>query len=111
MGGGAGILPFADIIRVLDDLEISLQIIAVTGENHRLRRELAKLEATLKNCTLNPLGYIDNIHELMAVADLLLSKPGGMTSAEAIATGLPILIYRPIPGQEEANTSYLVNQR
>ncbi|HYM92122.1 MAG TPA: glycosyltransferase, partial [bacterium] len=53
-------------------------------------------------------GYVDNVEELMAVSDLLITKAGGVTVSEALAMGLPMLIYRPIPGQEEGNTAYLL---
>ena len=52
--------------------------------------------------------YVDNVHELMSISDLIITKPGGLTAAEALSKGLPMLIYRPIPGQEEANTRQLL---
>ncbi|MBP2650197.1 MAG: Monogalactosyldiacylglycerol synthase [Firmicutes bacterium] len=110
MGGGAGVMPMTEIIKTCDQVGIPLQVIAVAGNNKSLYRQLEKLKMRLKHCDLKLYGYVDNIHELMAVADLLISKPGGMTSAEALCAGLPMLIYRPIPGQEEANTRYLVDK-
>jgi len=110
MGGGAGVMPMADIITACDKIAAPLQIIAVTGNNAALRRELLDLQSRLTNCTLLPLGFVDNVHDLMAAADLLISKPGGMTAAESLCRGLPMIIFRPIPGQEEANTRYLVDK-
>ena len=55
-------------------------------------------------------GICGQCHELMAISDLIITKPGGMTSAEALCRGLPMIIYRPIPGQEEANTAFLTNK-
>jgi len=111
MGGGAGVMPMTKIIRACDDTGLSLTILAVAGNNRSLYRQLEKTKQQLKNCELKIYGYVDNVHELMAVSDLLISKPGGMTSAEALSLGLPMLIYRPIPGQEEANTRYLIEKK
>ena len=55
-----------------------------------------------------PLGFVTNMHELTAVADLMVSKPGGLTSSECLARGLPMLILDPIPGQEERNAAFLL---
>ncbi len=107
MGGGAGVLPMGEIVADLDSLGLPLQLIAVAGRNAALERKLHTQAAALKHVTLRPLGFVDNVHELMAAADLLISKPGGLTAAEALACGLPMVIYRPIPGQEEANTRFL----
>jgi processive 1,2-diacylglycerol beta-glucosyltransferase len=97
----------AAIVAALEGLELPLQLIAVAGRNAALREQLATLAGGLRHCTLTPLGFADNVDELMAAADLLISKPGGMTAAEALARGLPLVIFRPIPGQEEANTGFL----
>ena len=107
MGGGAGMLPMDDIALCCEDIELTLQIIVVTGNNKSIYNKLVNVQPRLSN-RVRILEYVDNIHELMAVSDLIISKPGGMTSAEALCQGLPMLIYRPIPGQEEANTNYLV---
>jgi len=108
MGGGAGVMPMPEIIGALDSLGLPFQIIAVAGYNTALRRRLAALAASLRHCRLLPLGFVDNVHQLMAAADFLISKPGGLTAAEALVKGLPLIVYRPIPGQEEANTGFLV---
>src|SRR3954454_23418557 len=54
------------------------------------------------------LGFATNMHELMAASDLILTKPGGLTSSEALALGKPLLILNPIPGQEAANSDFLL---
>jgi processive 1,2-diacylglycerol beta-glucosyltransferase len=56
------------------------------------------------------LGFVTNMHELMAVADLIITKPGGLTSSEALAMGKPLLILNPIPGQESANSDFLLER-
>jgi processive 1,2-diacylglycerol beta-glucosyltransferase len=107
MGGGAGILPMDDILLCCEQVGISLQIIVVTGNNKSMYHKLVKLLPKLRN-KVQILGFVSYINELMAVADLIISKPGGMTCAETLCVGIPMIIYKPIPGQEEANTSYLV---
>jgi processive 1,2-diacylglycerol beta-glucosyltransferase len=54
------------------------------------------------------LGFVTNMHELMAVSDLIITKPGGLTSSEALAMGKPLFILNPIPGQEAANSDFLL---
>ena len=109
MGGGAGILPMAEILTACDHLTTPVAFIAVTGKNDKLYNELAALAKRMKH-PVRVLGFVNNVHELMSCADILISKPGGMTSAEALACGLPMIIFKPIPGQEEANTRYLVER-
>ncbi|MBP2628601.1 MAG: Monogalactosyldiacylglycerol synthase [Firmicutes bacterium] len=107
MGGGAGMLPMDDILLCCENIDIALQIIVVTGNNKSIYNKLINLQSRLRK-TVRILGYINNVNELMAISDLIISKPGGMTCAETLCLGLPMLIYRPIPGQEDANTNYLV---
>lgn len=109
MGGGAGVLPMAEIIMSLNSINTSLQVIAVTGNNKKLFQQLQELQ-THVTYKLKILTFVNNIHELMAISDVLISKPGGMTSAEALSMGLPMIIYRPIPGQEEGNTKFLLEK-
>jgi processive 1,2-diacylglycerol beta-glucosyltransferase len=77
----------------------------VTGRNKELRRELAAQD---RKHPTHVLGFATNMHELMAVADLLITKPGGLTSSEALAMGKPLFILNPIPGQEAANSDFLL---
>lgn len=110
MGGGAGLLPMDKILQCCENSSIPLQIIAVTGNNKDMYKKLVQLQPKLCN-KVRVLGYVACIHELMAISHLIISKPGGVTSAETLCMGIPMLIYRPIPGQEEANTDYLVKHQ
>lgn len=110
MGGGAGVVPMDQIALACDEVDAQFQIIAVAGNNHSMYRKIASLQGDFRH-RIKALGFVNNVHELMAASDLLISKPGGMTSAEAVCRGLPMIIFKPIPGQEEANTQYLVNQK
>jgi len=108
MGGGMGFGNIENTIASLLDCDIDLQIIAVTGTNQKLK---CQLEEYLKNRSKKVLvlSYTDRINELMDIADLLITKPGGMTVSEALVKGLPIFIISPIPGQEEGNASFLIS--
>lgn len=110
MGGGAGILPMDEILEMCDQLDKPLQFIAIAGKNKQLYNKLSKFESNSKH-PIKVLGYVDNVNEIMSAADVLISKPGGMSTSEALALGLPLIIYRPIPGQEEANTRYLLDNK
>ena len=62
-----------------------------------------------KNEFVKILEYTDKVPQLMSISDLVVTKPGGLTTTESLASGLPIVIINPIPGQEEENAEYLVN--
>src|SRR4051812_15018031 len=84
-----------------------IQLIIVCGHNEKLRMQLQeKLKGSKHRILLT--GYIDYVHELMAISDLMITKPGGVTTFEAIAMELPMLLYKPIPGQEQDNAKFLV---
>ena len=108
MGGGGGLLPMDDIIgSICRHFSDDVQIIAVTGHNDKLYHRLQARHKHKKNVCI--LGFVNYIPALMALAAVIISKPGGMTSAEALCAGLPLIIYRPIPGQEEGNAQYLTS--
>lgn len=110
MGGGAGLLPMESILAAALEAMPEVQWIAVAGKNKALFQRLQELQKKWPE-QLRAFGYHDQVHRLMDAADLLVSKPGGLTVAEALCEKLPIIIYRPIPGQEEANTAYLLKQQ
>src|SRR5205807_5872057 len=99
--------PVAEILAELDKVGQLFQTVVVTGRNEELRRKLAA--ADRKHPT-HVLGFASNMHELMAVADLIITKPGGLTSSEALAMGKPIFILNPIPGQEAVNSDFLLER-
>ncbi len=105
--GGFGMGPIGDILAELDKVERPFQAVVVTGRNQELRRELAAQD---RKHPTRVLGYATNMHELMTVADLLITKPGGLTSSEALAMGKPLMILNPIPGQEAANSDFLLER-
>lgn len=107
--GAAGTDETGFMVEQLMNLKHQTQTIVVCGRNDELRARANRLQQT-SPATLRVVGYTDEMHELMGVADLFIGKPGGMTSAEAIATGLPMCVVNPIPGQEERNSDHLLEQ-
>ncbi len=107
LSGGFGMGPVGKILRELDKVEREFQILVVCGRNEQLRRELATED---RKHPTRVLGFASNMHELMAVADLIITKPGGLTSSEALALGKPLFILDPIPGQEAANSDFLLER-
>ena len=109
MGGGQGLGPIATTINILDNSEVDFQMIIVCGTNRNLYNSInRKLKSFRKKIVL--FGYYYHMEELMAISQLIISKPGGITTAEALANKLPMLIINPIPGQEESNTLYFTKQ-
>ena len=107
LSGGFGMGPVAEILAELDKVPQPFQTVVVTGRNEELRRKLA---AQTRKHPTHVLGFATNMHELMAVADLIITKPGGLTSSEALALGKPLFILNPIPGQEAANSDFLLER-
>lgn len=105
MGGGRGLIPFHRILRGLLRLPRPVQVIPVLGAGKRNR--IVRWQAHRHGESVRILEYVDNIHELMEVADVIVSKPGGMTSSEILAKRLPFVMVSPLPGQEKRNQVYL----
>lgn len=105
LGGGFGMGPVAKILAELDAAAGQFQTVVVAGRNEKLRRELAARDH--KHPT-RVLGFSSDMHQLMAIAQLIITKPGGLTTSEALAMGKPLFILNPIPGQEAANSDFLL---
>ncbi|MFZ7104047.1 MAG: MGDG synthase family glycosyltransferase [Peptococcaceae bacterium] len=106
MGGGLGLGKIEDAVYKLIN-KTDLQLMVVTGSNKKLKSNLELLQ---RDQRLHVYGFVDNISELMAAADFIVTKPGGITCAEALAMELPLVIISPLPGQEDRNTEYLINK-
>jgi UDP-N-acetylglucosamine:LPS N-acetylglucosamine transferase len=102
-------------LRALVDAPLNADVLVVCGRNRRLLRRLERLAkrqgrmSTSRN-TLRPLGFVQQIADLMLACDLLVTKTGGVTLAEAFCCGLPVLAFDPLPGQEEGNARYVVGR-
>jgi processive 1,2-diacylglycerol beta-glucosyltransferase len=110
MGGGQGLGPIKTIYKSLEKVKQPLQEIIVCGTNKKLFHQL-KRKIRRSRHTVSLWGYVNNINELMAVSDLIVTKPGGITTAEALSKGLPMIIIKPLPGQEMNNTTFLIKQQ
>ena len=104
--GGFGVGPVEKIAKELMAANLPIQLIVVCGKNSSLRQAMEKIQKK-SSMPMKVYGFVDNIHELMEVADLLISKSGGMTASEALAKELPMMITSPIPGQEMRNCEFL----
>lgn len=107
MGGTQGLGPIKEIVKVLDHSHIDVQLIVACGTNKKLWRWIKGGHFHKK---LLRFAYSDNIDELMELSTLIITKPGGITTAEALTKGLPMLIINPLPGQEAMNTKFLLSE-
>ncbi|PZR56074.1 MAG: hypothetical protein DLM50_09675 [Candidatus Meridianibacter frigidus] len=110
MGGGLGIGPLVMMMRALDSVKAPVSATVIAGRSEVQQQRI--LEAAQHvNYPVRVLRFVNNVYDYMHASDVLLSKPGGLTSAEALASGLPMILVRPLPGQEERNTRYLVERK
>lgn len=110
--GALGVNPAEQAVKSLRQLTQKVQVVVICGKNpeakERVEQEVAR--GPLTGVDFRVKGYVEDMPDWMGVADLLVSKPGGMTSAEAMAASLPMAIYDPIPGQEERNSDQLLEK-
>jgi processive 1,2-diacylglycerol beta-glucosyltransferase len=107
LGGGFGMGPVKEILRQLGAVPTPLQIVVVAGRNAGLEQQLKSLP---HRHPTRMFGFVDNMNCLMAASNLIITKPGGLTTSEALALGRPLLIVDPIPGQEAANSDFLLER-
>ena len=111
--GGFGVGRVEDLSTCLSKLQHEAQIVVLCGRNEELKRKLDKLaakrSAASRVSTIN-VGYTNLMDEFMSASDILLGKPGGLTTSEALAKGLVFVIVNPIPGQEERNSDHLLEE-
>jgi processive 1,2-diacylglycerol beta-glucosyltransferase len=105
--GGFGVGPIEKIYRSILDVEVPLEVVALTGKNEKARGQLEKVECPERHRS-KVIGFTQEIDELMAVADIVVSKPGGLTTSETLARGAAMAIVNPIPGQESRNSDFLL---
>ncbi len=109
LGGGAGFGTVSEIASRLLELPEDFQLIALAGKDEAMLAALHRLAIRYPGRML-AMGYTEQIERLMACADLVVTKPGGLTTAESLAMGLPMIVIAPIPGQEEQNANFLLEQ-
>jgi processive 1,2-diacylglycerol beta-glucosyltransferase len=107
ISGGFGVGPIEEIFRGILAIEVPIEVVVVTGRNETARQQLELIAAPERHRT-KILGFTDQIDELMAVADIIVSKPGGLTTSEILARGAAMAVVNPIPGQESRNSDFLL---
>ncbi|MFZ5591505.1 MAG: MGDG synthase family glycosyltransferase [Bacillota bacterium] len=106
MGGGLGMGALSEVATLLGNADLPCQIVCIAGRNVALEEKISHLAAGFRQPT-RVVGYTDQVPLFMAASDILISKAGGLTCAEALASGLPMVVVSPLPGQEERNVQFL----
>ena len=107
VGGGEGMGPIEEVVRAVDQAQMDLMMAIITGRNQTLQRNLEKKPLDTQHKIF---GFVENMPDLMNAADIIVTKAGPGTISEAFTAGLPIILYTRMPGQEEGNVDYVVDQ-
>ena len=106
MGGSMGYGNMSSLVERIEALDLDVNLLVVCGRNTRQKRHLDNLPP---NENRKVFGFVDNVDVMMDAADCIVTKPGGLTTSEAMAKKLPMILVNPIPGHEERNTDFFVN--
>lgn len=106
MSGSMGFGDMVSEISALDKLDMDFQIVTICGNNHKLEKAIEELKT---NKSVFTYGYVNNVDVFMDAADCIITKPGGLTTSEALAKQIPMIMSNPIPGQEDRNVEFLLN--
>lgn len=110
MGGSFGAGNIKETLEDLITIDRDFQILVITGRNEHLKDKLSKmLDSTIHNKNICLLGYTNKMNDILASIDVLISKPGGLTTTEALLNDVPMIVPYFIPGQEEENLDFLTN--
>ncbi len=110
MAGGFGVGPIERIYRGILAIDTPLQLVAIAGRNEKVKAQLEQVAVPLQH-SAQVIGFTKEIDDLMAVADLVVTKPGGLTTSETLASGAAMAIVNPIPGQEARNSDFLLERQ
>ncbi|OGW54662.1 MAG: UDP-N-acetylglucosamine--LPS N-acetylglucosamine transferase [Nitrospirae bacterium RBG_13_43_8] len=105
--GGFGVGPMESLILYLDEVHHPIQTVVICGKNQKLKERMENLRT---RHPLKVVGYTTEMDSYMAASDILLGKAGGLTSSEAFARGLVLVIVNPVPGQEERNSDHFLEE-
>ena len=108
--GGFGVGKIETLLDGLRAIKTPVQILAMCGKNEELKTKLERGPADKHRAPVVPIGYTRDMDEYMSASDLIVGKPGGLTTCEALAKGLVFVIANPIPGQEERNADHLLER-
>ena len=90
----------------------NIQIIAISGKNESMKNSISKIvQDNFKENDVRIFEYTDKVAEYMSISDLVITKPGGLTSSESLVSHLPMVLINPIPGQEEENAHFLESKK
>lgn len=109
MGGGFGLGPIKKLIKSFALSLSSIHLLVVAGRNQRLRSAIQKIVERF-NIKARSFGFVENIDELIGAADVVITKPGGLSISEVMTKGVPLIITEPIKGQEMWNVRYLLSK-
>lgn len=108
---GLGKTKTLEILQTLAKDFSDIQIVAISGKNKEMNEHFSEIVKQFsREDSIKVLEYTNKVPELMSISDIVISKPGGLTTTESLASGLPIIIINPIPGQEEENAEFLENK-
>jgi processive 1,2-diacylglycerol beta-glucosyltransferase len=109
ISGGVGMTNLEEAVERVLSVPEDMHLLVVCGKNEKMKK---RLEVITKNAgdRIRLYGFVTNVHDMMEAADLVITKAGGLTVSEALSRGTPMIIYMPIPGQEERNSDYLLEQ-
>ncbi len=105
----SGSMGYGDIVKTikqLDSLNLDFQILSVCGRNSKAKKKIDQMELSKE---IYNYGYVSNVDVMMDACDVIITKPGGLTSSEALAKGVPMILMSPIPGQEDRNAEFFLN--
>jgi len=109
--GAFGVMSAHDIMSILDQIKTTASIVIVCGKNEKLKKGLEAFVADPDRDIRNEyavIGYTDEMHEYLKMADVFIGKPGGLSTSECLAAGVPMVIWDPIPGQEVYNCNHIL---
>lgn len=106
MSGSMGYGKIDESIERLDNLNLDFQTMVVCGNNKKMFKKVSQLKTKKR---FDIYGYVDNVDLMMDAASCIITKPGGITSSEALAKGLPMIMVNPIPGHEMRNAEFMIN--
>lgn len=109
LSGGFGLNSIENVVRSFAGINYHIQLIVVTGTNKRLKKRLERIIKKIP-IPIKLYGFITNMEVLMEASDVIITKPGGISISEAVAKGLPLILIKPIKGQEIKNVDYLLGE-
>jgi len=108
ISGRYNLTGYEQLLRSFEDVGEYIHIIVLAGKNKSLELKMKNIASGLKNKKVTIMGMVNNMHELMQASDIVISKPGGLTTSEVLASSTLMAVIDPIPGQEQRNSDYLL---